>query len=130
MKKLLIKIVRLVTLLEKKVRTEENIKLTEEMIISQEDHRGDHPTPADIAREPNINHRLVIRVIDQDLGFHPLRKLKVQTFSDLNIENHMLYSRKLLSNFTQKTLETAFFSDEKVFKTKKTLHLKLQKPKY
>ena len=31
----------------------------------------------------------------------------------------MLHSRKLLSNFTQKTLQTAFFSHENIFKVKK-----------
>ena len=30
----------------------------------------------------------------------------------------MLHLRKLLSNFTQKALQTAFFSDEKIFKVK------------
>ena len=93
------KIGRLVTLFEKKVRTEENFELTEEIILSQEDQPGAHPTPADIARELNIDRRSMSRVIDQDLGFHPLRKRKVQKFTDLNIEKHMFHSRKLLSNF-------------------------------
>ena len=31
----------------------------------------------------------------------------------------MFHSRKLLSKFTQKTLKTAFFSDEEIFKVKK-----------
>ena len=105
------KIERLVTLLEKKVRTEGKIELIEEMILSQEYQPGAHPTPADIAREPNIDRRWVSRVIDQDLVFDPLRKRKVQKLTDLNIEKHMLYSRKLLSNLTQKTLQPAFFSD-------------------
>ena len=51
------KIERMVTLLEKKVRTEEKIELIEEMILSQEYQPGAHPTPADIAREPNIDRR-------------------------------------------------------------------------
>ena len=45
------------TLLEKKVRTEGKIELIEEMILSQEYQLGAHPTPADIAREPNIDRR-------------------------------------------------------------------------
>ena len=35
-----------------------------------------------------------------------------------NIEKCMIRSRKLLSKYTQKTLQTAFFSEEKVFKVK------------
>ena len=104
------------TLLEKKVRTEKNIELTEEMILSQENQPRAHPTPADIAREHNIDLRWVSRVIVQDLVFDPFRKRKGQQFTGLNIEKHMLHSRKLLSNITQKVLQTAFFSDEKIFK--------------
>ena len=46
---------RLVMLLEMKVRAEENIELIEEIILSQEDQPGVHPTPADIAGESNID---------------------------------------------------------------------------
>ena len=108
-------------MLVKKVRTEGNIELREEMILSQEYQPGAHPTPVDIAREPIIDRRWVSRVINQDLVFDPLTKNKVQKFTDLNIEKHMLHLRKLLSNLIQKTLQPAFFSDEKIFKAKKTL---------
>ena len=112
---------RLVVLLEKKVRTEGNIELRKEMILSQEYQPGAHPTPVDIAREPNIDRRWVSRVNDQNLLFDSLTKRKVQKSADLKIEKHMLHSRKLLSNFTQKTLQPAFFSGEKIFKVEKTL---------
>ena len=49
------KIERLVALLKKKVRTEGNIELREEMILSQEHQPGAYPTPVDIAREPIID---------------------------------------------------------------------------
>ena len=51
------KIERLGTLLEKKVRMGEKFELIEEMILSQEDQPGAHPTPADIASEPNIDRQ-------------------------------------------------------------------------
>ena len=44
-------------LLEKKVRTERNIELRNEMILRQEYQPGAHPTPVDIAHEPNIDRR-------------------------------------------------------------------------
>ena len=91
---------RLVALLEKKVRTEGDIELRKEMILSQEYQPKAHPTPVDIAREPNIDRRWVSRVIDQNLRFDPLTKRSVQKFTDLNIDKHMLNSRKLLSNLT------------------------------
>ena len=89
------------------------------MILSQKDQPGVHATPVDIAHEPNINRQSVSPVLDQELGFHPPRKRKVQKFTDLNIERHMLHSIKLLSNFTQKAVHTAFFSHEKIFEVKK-----------
>ena len=93
------------------------------MILSQEDQPGTHPTPADIAREPNIDRLSVSRLIDQVLGFRPIRKRQVQKFTDSNIKKRMFHSRKLLSNFTQKTLQTALFSEEKTFKVKKIHNL-------
>ena len=48
---------RLVALLEKKVRTGGNIELRKEMILSQEYQPRAHPTPVDIAREPNIDRQ-------------------------------------------------------------------------
>ena len=111
---------RLVALLEKKVRTEGNIELRKEMILSQKYQPGANPTPVDIAREPNIDRWWVSRVTDQDL-FDPLTKRNVQKFTDLNNEKRMLHLRKLLSNLTYKTLQPAFFSGEKIFKVEKTL---------
>ena len=44
-------------LLEKKVRTEGNIELRKEMILSQEYQPGAPSTPVHIARESNIDRR-------------------------------------------------------------------------
>ena len=112
---------RLVALHKKNVRTEGNIEVRKEMILSQEYLPGAQPTPVDNAREPNIDRQRVSRVIDQDLLLDPLTKSKMQKFTDLNIEKHMLHSRKLLSNLSQKTLQPTFFSGEKIFKVEKTL---------
>ena len=58
----------------------------------------------------------VSHIIDQEIDLCSLRKQKVQKLTDSNTEKRMLYSRNVLSQYTQKTLETAFFSDEKIFK--------------
>ena len=102
-------------------RKEGNIEHWKEMILSQEYQRGAHPTLEDYARETNIDPWWVSRVFDQDFLFDLLTKRKVQNCIDLNIEKHMVHSRKLLSNLTQKTLQPAFFSGEKIFKVEKTL---------
>ena len=49
------KIERLVPVPEKKVRTEGDIELRAEMILSQEYQPGAHPNPVEIAREPCID---------------------------------------------------------------------------
>ena len=45
-------------LVEKKVRTEGNIELRTEMILSQEYQPAAHPTPVDIVRELNTDRRM------------------------------------------------------------------------
>ena len=57
-------------------------------------------------------------MIDQDLDIRPMRKTKVEKPTNSNIEEPTISSRKLLSMYTQKKLQTAFFSGEKIFKLK------------
>ena len=102
----------------KSSHTEENIKLVDEMIFSQEDQLRTHSTSAQITLELNIDCRSAFHIIDQDLDFRLLRKSYAQKFTDSNTENCMIRSRKVVSKYTQKTLQTAFFSDEKIFKVK------------
>ena len=52
----------------KSVRTEENIELVEEMILSKKDQPETHSTPAEIALELNVDRRSVFCIIDQNLG--------------------------------------------------------------
>ena len=91
-------------------------EIVEEMIFSQRDQPRTHPTITEIARELNMDRRSVSRIIDQNL--RPLRKRKVRELSHSNIEKRMFHPRKLLSKYTQKTLQTAFFSDENILKVK------------
>ena len=102
----------------KSLRTEKNIKLVREMILSQEDQPGTHSTFSEVARELNTDCQSLSCVIKEDLYLNPLRKLKVQKLTDSTIEKRMNRSRKLLSKYTQRTLQTAFFSDEKILKFK------------
>lgn len=53
------------------VRAEQNIKLVEEIILSQGDQTGTHSTLAEVADELNIDHQSVFCIIDQDLIFFP-----------------------------------------------------------
>ena len=104
--------------LTKSLPIEKNIKLVRELILSQEDQPETHSTSAEIARELNTNCQSVSCIIDEDLDLNLLRKLKVQKLTDSTTEKAMTRSRKLLSKYTQRTLQTAFFSDEKILKFK------------
>ena len=86
----------------KSICREESIKLVKEMIISQVYQPETHSSPAEIGR------RWVSSIIDQDLDLPLPRKLKV----------HKLTDSKLLSSYTQKTLQITFFSDKNLFKVK------------
>ena len=86
------------------------------MILSQKHQSGTHSLPTETARQLNIDHSSVCRTMDQDLDLRPLGKCKVQKLTDSNIEKRLTHSRKLLSKYTQKALQTAIFTDEKIFK--------------
>lgn len=98
-------------------RTDENIEMVEEMILSQEEP-GTHQTPAEIAAELGIHRRQVQQIIDEDLDLKPIRKMKVQSLSDADMEKRNTRAVKLLRTYTREVLKTAFFSDEKIFKVK------------
>ena len=75
--------------------TEENIELVEEVILIKEDQPGTHSTPAEIARELNIDRRLVPYIIDQDPDLCPLGKCKVQKSArSVQVSYHQSLLRK------------------------------------
>ena len=100
------------------VRTNENIEAVHEMVLSQEGEPGTHKTPAEIALELDISESSVRRIVDEDLDLRPLKKKNVQSLSEHDIERRFILSKKLLRMYTGKVLETAFFSDEKIFKVR------------
>lgn len=102
----------------KSLRTEKNIKPVRELILSQEDLPETHSTSAEIAREINTDCQSLSCINDEDLDLNLLRKLKVHKLTDSTIKKAMTRSRKLLSKYTHRTLQTAFFSNGKIFKFK------------
>ena len=102
----------------KNSRTEENIDAVGERIVSQEGQPGTHRTPTEISAELGIPVTTVQRIVDEDLNLEPLKKRKVQLLSDQDIEKRLVRSKRLLRIYTRAVLETAFFSDEKIFKVR------------
>ena len=106
------------------VRVDENIKQVGEMISSQDSNPGTHSTPSEISLELDISRSSVRRIIDLDLELRPFKKQKVQKLSDNDMERRVQKCQTLLRIFTREVLETAFFSDEKIFKVKQLYNSK------
>ena len=66
----------------KSVHTEENIELVEEIFHSLEDQPETQNTAAKTPCELNIDCQSVLRITDQHLHLLPLRKCKLQKFTD------------------------------------------------
>ena len=107
----------------KTARTEENIEAVHEMVLSQEGEPGTHKTPAEIAAELSISEQSVRNIIDKDLDLRPLKRTKVQCLHEKDIERRLVCSRRLLRMYTENVLNTAFFSDEKIFKVRQVYNV-------
>lgn len=97
------------------VRAEENIKLVEEMILSQGDQPGTHSTLAEVADELNIDRQSVSCIIDQDLIFFPWLNARYKILLIWALKSEW----SIQESYCKSTSQTAFFSNEKIFKVKK-----------
>ena len=102
----------------KSSRTENNINAVKELISSQEDKSGTHATPNEISKMIDIPRTSIRRIIAEDLKLQPFKKIDTRT-KEKRIER----CPNLLRVFTKQVLETAFFSDEKIFKVIQLLNV-------
>ena len=107
----------------KSSRTENNINAVKELISSQEDKPGTHATPNEISKMMDIPRTLIRRIIAEDFKLQPFKKIKGQRFDTRTIEKRIERCPNLLRVFTKQVLETAFFSDEKIFKVTQLLNV-------
>ena len=106
----------------KSSRTENNINAVKELISSQEDKPGTHATPNEISKMMDIPHTS-IRIIAEDLKLQPFKKIKGQQIDTRTKEKRIERCPNLLRVFTKQVLETAFFSDKKIFKVTQMLNV-------
>ena len=97
-------------------RTENNINAVKELISSQEDKPGTHATPNEISKIMDIPRTSIRRIIVEDLKLQPFKKIKAHRIDTRTKEKRIERCSNLLRVFTKQVLETAFFSDEKIFK--------------
>ena len=72
----------------------------------------------------DIPRTLIRRIIAEDLKLHPFKKIKAQRIDTSTKEKRIERCPNLLCVFTKQVLETAFFSDEKIFKVTQLLNVK------
>ena len=71
----------------------------------------------------DIPRTSIRRIIAEDLKLHPFKKIKGQQIDTRTKEKRIERFPNLLRVFTKQVLETAFFSDEKIFKVTQLLNV-------
>ena len=71
----------------------------------------------------DIPRNLIRRIIAEDLKLQPFKKIKGQRIDTRTKKKRIERCPKLLRAFTKQVLETAFFSDEKIFKITQLLNV-------
>ena len=71
----------------------------------------------------DIQRTLIRRIIAEDLKLQPFKKIKDQRIDTRTKEKRIERCPNLLRVFTKQVLETAFFSDEKIFKVTQLLNV-------
>ena len=107
----------------KSSRTENSINAVKELISSQEDKPGTHATPNEISKLMNILRTSIRRIIAEDLKLQPFKKIKAQRIDTSTKDKRIERCSNLLRVFTKQVLETAFFSDKKIFKVTQLLNV-------
>ena len=115
----------------KSSRTENNINAVKELISSQEDKPGTHATPNEISKMMDIPRTSIRRIIAENLKLQPFKKIKGQQIDTRTKEKRIercppkpypCFHETSLRNGIL-VLETAFFSDEKIFKVTQLLNV-------
>jgi len=96
-------------------RTEENIDIVDDLIVSQEDKPQTHRTVRKIARETGIPRSSVVRIIKKDLRLKCFKRRRPDDLTDQNCAARLTRSRLLLKKFPKSAVDFIFFTDEKVF---------------
>ena len=97
-------------------RTEENERLVEEMICSQEDEPGTHVTPRNIAIQLEISHSSVRRIV-KDKGYSQFKRLKTPQMNESTRKRRVDRAAGLVQKFKSnpRMIERAVFQDESDF---------------
>lgn len=97
------------------VRTDENIQLVNDLVLSQEDKPQTHRTQREIVRETGISRSSVQRIIKKELGLKCLKKTRAHELTVANKAARLARSQQLLDRFPSHLVNFIVFTDEKIF---------------
>ena len=93
----------------------ENVRLVEELVLSQDDQPGTHRTVRQISRETEIPRSMMSDVIHKDLKLKCFKKRRAQELTDTNKLSRLVCAKQLLKRYPEHAVNFIWFSDEKVF---------------
>jgi hypothetical protein len=97
------------------VRTDVNIELVSELVLSQDDKPQTHRTQREIVRETGISRSSVRRIIKNDLRLKCFKKTRAHELTVANKAARLARSRQLLERFPAHLVNFIVFTDEKIF---------------
>jgi DNA invertase Pin-like site-specific DNA recombinase len=100
---------------QRSVRTDENIQLVNDLILSQDDKPQTHRSQREIVRELGISRTSVRRIIKNDLGLKCLKKTRAHELTVANKASRLTRAQQLLERFPSHLVNFIVFTDEKIF---------------
>ena len=92
---------------------EENKKVVEQLILSQEDQPGTHYSKRDIFDLTGISKSSVDRISNKNLDLKGFRKIKGEKMNKVDRETRVVRCKKMLRRLTKAKLTQTFFTAEK-----------------
>ena len=96
-------------------RTDGNIHVVEDLVLSQENEPGTHRTVRQIARETGIAKSSVHNIIHRDLQLKCFKKERAQNLTENNKSKRLVCAKQLLRRFPKYSVPFIWFTDEKLF---------------
>jgi hypothetical protein len=96
-------------------RTDGNVAIVEELILSQEDQPGTHRTVRQIEAETGIRKSSVHRIVHKDLSLQCFKKKLAQELTAANKLSRFTCCKRLLKRFPRSLTGFIWFTDEKLF---------------
>ena len=90
-------------------RTQENVGLVGDLILSQEDAPNTHRSTRQISRETGIHQSSVVRIIHKDLQLKCFKKKPAHELTEANRLTRLNRSRQLLRKYPRHMVDFIFF---------------------